>query len=197
MARMSTTHMSDLPDQTERLKRGSAPELDQVLGTRFRVLDDGFVRVVDYMGSDEAIVQAARVSYGEGTKKIHEDRGLIRYLMRHRHSTPYEMCEIKFHCKLPIFVARQWIRHRTACIAGATKLSFDLPGAGRRGRRSHRARTIESLHAMWTEGTRIVIDRKKKPTFLDRIDPKAHLEHPSRPFAAPLGILCGPAEAPP
>lgn len=77
-------------------------------------LDHGFVRVVDYMGDDAAIVQAARVSYGAGTKKARDDRGLIRYLMRHRHSTPFEMCEIKLHVKLPIFVARQWIRHRTA-----------------------------------------------------------------------------------
>ena len=78
------------------------------------VLDHGFVRVVDYMGDDAAVVQAARVSYGRGTKKISEDRGLINYLMRHRHTTPFEMCEIKYHVKLPIFVARQWIRHRTA-----------------------------------------------------------------------------------
>lgn len=77
-------------------------------------LDHGFVRLVDYMGDDAAIIQAARVSYGKGTKKVSEDRGLIRYLMRHAHTTPFEMCELKFHCKLPIFVARQWIRHRTA-----------------------------------------------------------------------------------
>jgi thymidylate synthase (FAD) len=78
------------------------------------VLDHGFVRVVDYMGDDAAVVQAARVSYGKGTKKVSEDKGLIQYLMRHRHTTPFEMCEIKYHVKLPIFVARQWIRHRTA-----------------------------------------------------------------------------------
>lgn len=80
------------------------------------VLDHGFIRVIDYMGDDTAIVQAARVSYGKGTKQISHDRGLIRYLMRHRHTTPFEMCEIKFHIKLPIFVARQWIRHRTASV---------------------------------------------------------------------------------
>ena len=80
----------------------------------FPVLDHGFVRVIDYMGDDTSIVQAARVSYGKGTKSVRNDEGLIRYLMRHRHSTPFEMCEIKFHIKLPIFVARQWIRHRTA-----------------------------------------------------------------------------------
>ncbi len=78
------------------------------------MLDHGFVRVIDYMGDDAAIVQAARVSYGRGTRRVSEDAGLIRYLMRHRHSTPFEMCEIKYHVKLPIFVARQWIRHRTA-----------------------------------------------------------------------------------
>jgi len=84
------------------------------LDKEFKVLDHGFVRLVDYMGSDSAIVQAARVSYGEGTKKVSEDRGLIRYLMRHRHTSPFEMVEFKFHVKLPIFVARQWIRHRMA-----------------------------------------------------------------------------------
>ena len=81
---------------------------------RHPVLDHGFVRVVDYMGDDSAIVQAARVSYGRGTKAVTSDEGLIRYLMRHWHSTPFEMCEIKLHVKLPVFVARQWIRHRTA-----------------------------------------------------------------------------------
>ncbi len=87
---------------------------DSLLDREFKVLDHGFVRLVDYMGNDDAIVQAARVSYGDGTKKVQEDRGLIRYLMRHRHTTPFEMVEFKFHVKLPIFVARQWIRHRSA-----------------------------------------------------------------------------------
>ncbi|UCE24752.1 MAG: FAD-dependent thymidylate synthase [Candidatus Zixiibacteriota bacterium] len=89
-------------------------EADALLDKEFKVLDHGFVRLVDYMGSDQAIVQAARVSYGKGTRKISEDRGLIRYLMRHKHTTPFEMVEFKFHVKLPIFVARQWIRHRSA-----------------------------------------------------------------------------------
>ena len=83
---------------------------------RIACLDKGFVRLVDSMGGDDAIVQAARVSYGQGTSKISQDRGLIRYLMRHRHTTPFEMVEFKFHCKMPIFVARQWVRHRTANI---------------------------------------------------------------------------------
>jgi len=95
-------------------KRVSAPELEKILYDAIPVLDHGFVRVVDYMGDDSSIVQAARVSYGKGTKKVSTDSGLIKYLMRHRHSTPFEMCEIKYHIKLPIFVARQWIRHRTA-----------------------------------------------------------------------------------
>ena len=94
--------------------RPTVPALEAMLFQAIPVLDHGFVRVIDYMGDDSAIVQAARVSYGRGTKRVSEDSGLIRYLMRHRHSTPFEMCEIKYHVKLPIFVARQWIRHRTA-----------------------------------------------------------------------------------
>src|SRR5712671_7490402 len=94
--------------------RPIAPALEEILFKALPVLDHGFVRVIDYMGDDAAIVQAARVSYGRGTRQVSEDRGLIHYLMRHRHSTPFEMCEIKFPVKLPIFVARQWIRHRTA-----------------------------------------------------------------------------------
>jgi thymidylate synthase (FAD) len=94
--------------------RPTVPALEALLFRAIPVLDHGFVRVVDYLGDDGAVVQAARVSYGRGTKAANEDRGLIRYLMRHRHSTPFEMCEIKYHVKLPIFVARQWIRHRTA-----------------------------------------------------------------------------------
>ncbi len=95
-------------------RRPTVPALEDLLYQPFNVLDHGFVRVIDYMGDDAAIVQAARVSYGRGTRRVSEDAGLIRYLMRHRHSTPFEMCEIKYHVKLPIFVARQWIRHRTA-----------------------------------------------------------------------------------
>jgi len=98
----------------ENLERPRVEELDQILGKPLKVLDDGFVRIVDYMGSDESIVQAARVSYGKGTKKIHQDRGLIRYLLRHRHTTPFEMCEIKLHVRVPMDCWRQWIRHRMA-----------------------------------------------------------------------------------
>lgn len=99
---------------TYQTKRATVPALEEILFEPISLLDHGFVRVIDYMGDDSAIVQAARVSYGKGTKKINEDRGLINYLLRHRHTTPFEMCEIKFHIKAPIFVARQWLRHRMA-----------------------------------------------------------------------------------
>ena len=104
----------DQQSQKNITKRVTSPELEKVLYEAMPVLDHGFVRVVDYMGDDTSIVQSARVSYGKGTKKVSTDSGLIKYLMRHRHSTPFEMCEIKYHIKLPIFIARQWIRHRTA-----------------------------------------------------------------------------------
>jgi thymidylate synthase (FAD) len=111
-----TSDYRETPEKQElqKLSRPRVEELDKILGVPFKVLDDGFIRVVDYMGSDESIVQAARVSYGAGTKKIHEDRGLIRYLMRHFHTTPFEMCEIKLHVRVPMDTWRQWIRHRTA-----------------------------------------------------------------------------------
>lgn len=94
--------------------RDTIAALDGILGRPYKTLGDGFVRVVDYMGSDASIVQAARISYGAGTKQVHEDLGLIRYLMRHRHTTPFEMCEIKLHVRVPMDCWRQWIRHRTA-----------------------------------------------------------------------------------
>ncbi len=103
-----------LRGSVQKTRRATVPALEEVLYEALPVLDHGFVRVIDYMGDDAAVVQAARVSYGRGTRRVSEDRGLINYLMRHRHTTPFEMCEIKYHVKLPIFVARQWIRHRTA-----------------------------------------------------------------------------------
>ena len=103
-----------LREETFQTRRVTVSTLEEILYEPIPVLDHGFVRVVDYMGDDAAIVQAARVSYGRGTRHVSEDAGLINYLMRHRHTTPFEMCEIKYHVKLPIFVARQWIRHRTA-----------------------------------------------------------------------------------
>jgi thymidylate synthase (FAD) len=106
--------LAELNSSSFQTKRATVPALEEVLYNPIKILDHGFVRVIDYMGDDNAIVQAARVSYGKGTKKVNQDKGLINYLMRHWHTTPFEMCEIKFHIKLPIFVARQWIRHRTA-----------------------------------------------------------------------------------
>ena len=106
--------IKDQQSQENKTKRVTAPELEKILYDAIPILDHGFIRVVDYMGDDTSIVQAARVSYGKGTKKVSTDSGLIKYLMRHWHSTPFEMCEIKYHIKLPIFIARQWIRHRTA-----------------------------------------------------------------------------------
>lgn len=108
------TEIEEARAETRQTLRPVAPALEEVLYRAVPVLDQGFVRVVDYMGDDAAVVQSARVSYGRGTKSLRNDEGLIRYLLRHRHTTPFEMCEIKFHVKLPIFVARQWIRHRTA-----------------------------------------------------------------------------------
>jgi len=117
MRRLTAEQQQEIAAQqgaTHQTRRATVPALEAILYEPLSVLDHGFVRVVDYMGDDAAIVQAARVSYGRGTRKVSEDQGLINYLMRHRHTTPFEMCEIKYHVKLPIFVARQWIRHRTA-----------------------------------------------------------------------------------
>ena len=106
--------IKDQQSQENKTKRVTVAELENILYEAIPILDHGFIRVIDYMGDDTSIVQAARVSYGKGTKKVSTDSGLIKYLMRHWHSTPFEMCEIKYHVKLPIFIARQWIRHRTA-----------------------------------------------------------------------------------
>ncbi|GHM58312.1 MAG: flavin-dependent thymidylate synthase [Candidatus Mesenet longicola] len=108
--------INNTEEKTYQTKRVTVKEIDDILYKEHKILDHGFIRVIDYMGSDSAVVQAARVSYGEGTKHISQDAALINYLMRHSHTTPFEMCEIKFHVKLPIFVARQWVRHRTANI---------------------------------------------------------------------------------
>lgn len=121
--------MSDPPSH-----RVIVPELDKVLGRKWSVLGDGYVRVVDYMGSDEAIAQAARVSYGQGTRAVHQDAGLIRYLMRHRHTTPFEMCEIKLHVRVPMDTWRQWIRHRTANVNEySTRYSVAIDSAATTG----------------------------------------------------------------
>jgi len=115
--KLTTEQAQEIKEQQNhenKTKRVTVPELEKILYEAIPILDHGFVRVIDYMGDDTSIVQAARVSYGKGTKKVSTDSGLIKYLMRHWHSTPFEMCEIKYHIKLPIFIARQWIRHRTA-----------------------------------------------------------------------------------
>lgn len=103
-------------DESTKIERAESKFMNSILGVTYPVLDHGFIRVIDYMGTDESIVQAARVSYGAGTKKTKSDAGLINYLLRHQHTTPFEMCEIKLHVKMPMFVARQWHRHRTASI---------------------------------------------------------------------------------
>ncbi len=116
----------------EPIVRPVVPALDATLGEPIRVLDDGFVRVVDYMGDDAAIVQAARVSYGKGTRRVHEDRALLRYLMRHDHTTPFEMCEIKLHVRVPMDIWRQWIRHRTASVNEYSTRYSEAIGAAQR-----------------------------------------------------------------
>ena len=114
LSKEQNDEVEQLRASTSTTLRATVPSLEEILYKPLPALDHGFVRVVDYMGDDTAIVQSARVSYGKGTKTISNDKGLIKYLMRHWHSTPFEMCEIKLHVKLPIFIARQWIRHRTA-----------------------------------------------------------------------------------
>ncbi len=126
-------------------KRPVNPAAEEVLGGYFTVLDHGFVALIDYMGTDDSVERAARVSYGYGTRKRSQTRALIRYLRRHHHTTPSEMVELQFHCAMPIFVARQWVRHRTACLAEGTKLHFDLPGGIRRGGRRRYDLTIEDV----------------------------------------------------
>ncbi len=143
-------------DETFTTKRATSPALEAILYDTIAVLDHGFIRVIDYMGDDAAIVQAARVSYGRGTKQVSQDKGLINYLMRHWHSTPFEMCEIKFHVKLPIFVARQWIRHRTANVNeysarySIMDKEFYIPDASQlapQSKKNHQGRGGETLSA--------------------------------------------------
>lgn len=130
-------------ESTSQLKRPTIPALDEILGWRFLVLDDGFVRAVDYMGSDDAIVQAARVSYGAGTRKVSEDRALIRYLLRHRHTTPFEMCEIKLHVRAPMDCWRQWVRHRTANVNEySTRYSIAIDAAQQTAPDAWRAQAV-------------------------------------------------------
>lgn len=152
-------------------QRPSVPEADEILGLYFPVLDHGFISLVDYMGSDAAIESAARVSYGHGTRRASDTRGLLRYLRRHKHSTPTEMVELKFHCAMPMFVARQWIRHRTASVNeysgrySLMPLLFYTPPGGqllRQSANNRQGRGGEPLdeaeraeaHRRWEEGRR-------------------------------------------
>jgi thymidylate synthase (FAD) len=144
---------------------------EELLGLYFPVLDHGFVALVDYMGSDEDVERAARVSYGYGTRRTSETRGLIRYLRRHRHTTPSEMVELKFHCAMPIFVARQWVRHRAACLAEGTDIYFDLPGGLRRqGRRLYKLKIEDVFRKLQPTRDRTRPDKQGNPFFrADRV----------------------------
>ena len=171
----------ELADEASAATRPAVEAMDELLGRRFPVLDDGFVRVVDYMGGDAAIVQAARVSYGEGTKRVHEDRGLIRYLMRHDHTTPFEMCEVKLHVRVPMDAWRQWIRHRTANVNEySTRYSRAIDAAQRTapsqwrrqsttGRQGSHGVLEETLGASLTVGEE-ALQRLARDTYRERID---------------------------
>ena len=135
-----------LINRSTAITRTSVPFMDEKLGWELPVLDHGFIQIIDYMGDDHAIDSAARMSYGQGTKRKQEAQGLINYLMGHHHTSPFEMCEIKLRVKLPVFVARQWIRHRTACLAGDVKVSFDLPGGIASRGHQHTTLTIKDIY---------------------------------------------------
>ena len=152
-------------------KRPTIPAAEEILGGYFPVLDHGFVSLIDYMGSDEAVEQAARVSYGAGTRKVSQTRGLVRYLRRHHHTTPSEMVELKFHCAMPMFVARQWIRHRTACLAEGTEVYFDLPGGiNRRGNQLYKLRIEDIWEKFQPTRNRTQPSEQRNPFFKrDRI----------------------------
>jgi thymidylate synthase (FAD) len=160
-----------LPEQHERAifgametKRPTSAAAEEILGGYFPALDHGFVSLVDYMGTDDDVERAARVSYGYGTRKVSATRGLVRYLRRHRHTTPSEMVEFKFHCAMPMFVARQWIRHRTACLAEGTEVYFDLPGGvPRRGNQLHKLRVEEIWKRFQPTKNRTRADKQRNP----------------------------------
>ena len=147
-------------------KRPTNPAAEEILGGYFPVLDHGFVSLVDYMGSDEDVERAARVSYGYGTRKVSQTRGLVRYLRRHHHTTPSEMVELKFHCAMPMFVARQWIRHRTACLAEGTQVYFDLPrGARQKGTQLYKLPIEELWERFQPTVHRHRPDKQRNPYF--------------------------------
>jgi flavin-dependent thymidylate synthase len=147
-------------------KRPTVPAAEEILGGYFPVLDHGFVSLVDYMGTDGDVEQAARVSYGAGTRKVSQTRGLIRYLRRHRHTTPSEMVELKFHCAMPMFVARQWIRHRTACLAEGTEVYFDLSDVRHGGGEPHKLRVEEIWDRFHTTPGLSRPDEQRDPSFM-------------------------------
>jgi thymidylate synthase (FAD) len=154
------------PERSEKLPRPGVDALDEILGQPFKILDDGLVRVVDYMGDDAAIVQAARVSYGEGTKKTSDDRGLIRYLLRHRHTTPFEMCSLKLHIRVPMDAWRQWIRHRTACLAEGSEIYFDLPGGiAKRGNQLYKMKIEDIWEKFQPTANTQRPDKQRNPHF--------------------------------
>ena len=147
-------------------RRPTNPAAEEILGGYFPVLDHGFVSLVDYMGSDEDVERAARVSYGYGTRKVSQTRGLVRYLRRHHHTTPSEMVELKFHCAMPMFVARQWIRHRSACLAEGTEVYFDLPGGvKRRGRQLYKLPIEEIWRRFQPTRNRTRPDKQRNSSF--------------------------------
>jgi thymidylate synthase (FAD) len=155
-----------MTNEFEKISRPQVPELDEILGRPLKVIDDGFVRVVDYMGADESVVQAARVSYGKGTKKVSEDRGLIRYLLRHRHTTPFEMAEIKLHVRVPMDCWRQWIRHRTASVNEySTRYSIAIDATQRTAPNEWRTQSKSSKQGsegFLDEGTGAEFSKKEK-----------------------------------
>ncbi len=147
------------------MTRSSVRAADQEIGVKHSVLGHGYVVLVDYMGEDASIVQAARVSYGAGTKTVRDDRSLIRYLLRHRHTTPFEMVEFKFLVRLPIFVARQWVRHRTACLAEGTQVYFDLPsGVRRKGNQLYPLR-VEEIWRKFQPTRNRDVNKQRNPHF--------------------------------
>ncbi len=165
----------------KKTRRAMVPALEEILYQPLAVLDRGFIRVIDYMGDDAAIVQAARVSYGRGTKQVSNDRGLINYLIRHRHTSPFEMCELKLHIKLPIFVARQWIRHRTANVNeysarySVLEEAFYLPApehlaAQSRTNRQGRANVLEGDEAAAALGKIEAHSRKAYELYLELLN---------------------------
>lgn len=167
--------LSERRQSTEpsKLARPAVVALDEMLGVPIRVLDDGFVRVIDYLGDDRAVVQAARVSYGVGTKRVQEDRGLIRYLMRHAHTTPFEMCEIKLHVRVPMDVWRQWIRHRTANVNEySTRYSVAIDAAQRTSSDEWRSQSSQNRQGS--------ADRLPEPLGIKLSDEEAELQAKAR-----------------